>query len=237
MELPRLVRGYFVARDNRFRARVRYGGAVVDVHVPNSGRLRELLSPGRPVWLAPMARAGRKTAYDLALVEYGDTLVSVDARLPNALFAQALAPEWAECVGVLQIEREVVRGTSRLDFRLSGTNGVCWVEVKSVTLVREGVALFPDAPTLRGRRHLEELAAAVASGNRAGVAFMVQRGDACCFRPNRQADPSFADTLARVTALGVQARAFLCQVTPGSVTVAGEIPVSCHQSLEAHSDG
>jgi len=159
VKFPALVAGRFVRRDNRFRVIVEIAGERVAAHLPNSGRLTELLTPNRLCWLTGFDTPRRKTRFDLTLMEYAGTLVSVDARLPNALFAEAWATGQLEPFrGYDCVDREVRLGESRLDFRLSGPDGVCWVEVKSVTLVEEGVARFPDAPTARGVRHLGEQA-------------------------------------------------------------------------------
>jgi len=150
----------------------------------------------------------------------------VDARLPNPLFAEAVAEgRLAAFAGVRVIEREVRRGGSRIDFRLEGAWGARWVEVKSVTLVEDGVALFPDAPTGRGRRHLEELSALVREGQRAAVVFVVQRSDAEAFAPNSRADPAFAHMLAEAQALGVEVYAYRCRVTRRALTLLDEVPV------------
>ncbi len=155
MIFPTLVPGRFLARENRFRALVKIDGRAEAAHVPNSGRLLDLFIPNRPVWLAPVDKPGRKTRFDLKLVELNEVLVCVDARLPNPIFAEGLKAGQISNLPYPEIKPEVKHGASRLDFRLSGAAGVCWVETKSVTLVEEGVARFPDAPTARGRRHLE----------------------------------------------------------------------------------
>lgn len=225
MEFPALICGHFVRRDNRYRATVTVDGRETSAHVPNSGRLTDLFLPDRPVWLAPSTRPNRKTPYDLTLVEHGSVLVSVDARLPNRLFAEVLAAGEVRGLDFKVIEREVPWYGSRLDFRLVGTSGVCWVETKSVTLVEEGVALFPDVPTERGRRHLLALTAAVAAGHRALVVFVVQRSDARCLAPHTAADPAFSTTLREAVEAGVEARAYICQVSRERIGIATEIPV------------
>ncbi len=230
MDLPRpLVEGFFVERLNRFAVAVTVGGETFRAHLPNSGRLRELLVPGAPVLLAPRPGSARTTPYDLALVRQGTEWVSVDARLPNRLFREALEegrlPEWQ---GAEFLQAEVRLGRSRLDFLLGGPEPGqrTWVEVKSVTLVQEGYGLFPDAITARGTRHLEELAAALAQGDRAAVVFVVQRGDARAFRPHWEADPHFARRLAEVAGRGVQVLAYRCQVSPDEVRIMEAVPVS-----------
>jgi sugar fermentation stimulation protein A len=236
MKLPILIPGRFVRRDNRFRVAVQIGGKTVAAHLPNSGRLTELLTPGRACWLAKFADAPkRKTSFDLKLVEYAGVLVSVDARLPNPLFAEAVAArQLAPFRGYDHVSREVRRGESRLDFRLGETAAVYWVEVKSVTLVENGTARFPDAPTLRGTRHLRELTAAVQQGEQAAVVFVVQRQDAQRFAPHEQADAAFAATLRDAASAGVGVYAWTCEVGTQAMTVATQIPVDLSQTQERH---
>ena len=239
MQFPKLVYGYFIQRDNRFRASVLLEGHEVKVHVRNSGRLQDLFTLGRRVWLAPATKAGRKTAYDLKLVELESGLVSVDAHLPNKLFAEAMEKESLPAFRYQEIKGEVRSNDSRLDFRLSGpfaqvpgtseVPGTCWVETKSVTLVEEGVALFPDAPTKRGSRHLRELMALRQEGERTTVVFVVQRADAHALAPHRGADPIFAQTLRKAVAAGVEAWAYTCHVTLDSIYITGNIPVQFPQ--------
>ncbi len=221
-----LVSARFVARDNRFRATVDMAGRLVPVHVPNSGRMRELLVSGTEVRLAPAHAPARRTAFDLALVWGSGGWVSVDARLPPRLFA-----EWLQrggggpLSGWLTVQREVTVGHSRVDLLLGRGDDRCWVETKSVTLVRGGVALFPDAPTERGRRHLQTLAALAESGQRAAVAFVVQRSDATHFRPNDETDPAFGAALRDAIRRGVTVVCCTCTVGEGGVEVVGEIPL------------
>jgi sugar fermentation stimulation protein A len=225
MIFPELVPGRFIRRDNRFRATVRVDGAETWAHVPNSGRLTELFTPERPIWLAPADKPGRKTAYDLKLVEYAGVLVSVDARLPNPLFAEALAAGRLPAFPQRPIQPEVRRGESRLDFRLGEGDDICWVETKSVTLVEEGAARFPDAPTARGRRHLETLLAAREEGAETAVVFIIQRPDAAAFAPHKTADPAFAAALRRAAKRGVAVRAFTCRVSRREIKLAESVPV------------
>ncbi len=236
IEFPTLVSGRFLRRENRFRATVSVGEARVAVHVPNSGRLADLLQPGRPVWLAraagPQIRT-RRTAYDLLLAELAGGLVSVDARLPNALFAAAFQTGRLAAFPYGCLEAEVRLGDSRLDFRLTHPRRVesarppdiCWVETKSVTLVAGDTALFPDVPTQRGRRHLRHLIARRRQGEGAAVVFVIQRADARRLAAHQGADPGFATLLAEAVAAGVMARAFTCRVTRRSISLAREVPV------------
>ena len=160
-----LVPASFVHRDNRFRVTVELDGQLTAAHLPNSGRLGELLTFGRRVWLRPVSGPARRTRYDLLLVEHAGTMVSVDARLPNPLLhAALLAGRLPPFAGYRTIRREVCLGESRLVFLLEDEERRCWIETKSVTLMENSVALFPDALTVRGRRRLAALRAAAAGG-------------------------------------------------------------------------
>ena len=227
MRFPPLVEGRFIRRLNRFAALVDVDRKEQLAHVPNSGRMHELLVPGYRVLLAPApASASRKTAYDLALVDTGDALSSADARLPNKLLAEAIAEDRLPQFGSYAVVRpEQVFGESRLDFLLEGPGGSCYVETKSVTLVQEGVGLFPDAPTLRGVKHLHSLMAAREAGHEAAVLFVIQRADAVAFAPHDLADPLLGTTLREAVAVGVKAWAYRCKVDERSIVLADEIPV------------
>jgi sugar fermentation stimulation protein A len=221
-----LAAGHFLQRDNRFRVTVEIQRRAVAAHLPNSGRLGELLTPGRELRLAPMPGRHRKTPYDLKLVRYAGVWISVDARLPNPLFAEAFREgRLADFSMYTDLRREVRLGDSRIDFLLSGPTRCCWVETKSVTLVENGSALFPDAPTERGRRHLNELASAVGQGDRAAVVFVVQRPDARTFRPHQRADPDFAGALRQAVKAGVRAVAYRCLVSEQEIVLDDSIPV------------
>jgi sugar fermentation stimulation protein A len=226
MRWPPLTPAVLLRRLNQFTVEVRLGGRRTRAHLPNSGRLRELLVPGYLMWLA--RREGRRrTRYDVRLVALPDgTLVSADARAPNALFREA----WAE--GRLAPFRSDIRlipepslGEVRVDFRLEGPEGLAYVEVKSVTLVEGGEGLFPDAPTERGRHHLSALQAACAAGARAFIVFIVQRADPRAFRPHDAADPAFGRMLRAAVAGGVQALAYRCVVSIEEIRLAEAIPV------------
>ena len=224
---PHLTEGVFITRLNRFAALVEIDGRTTHVHVANSGRLRELLRPGVRVLLTPVSPGtNRKTAYDLSLVDLGHTLVSADARLPNALvyeaLEQSLLPQFATYGAVV---RERVFGDSRLDLLLSDGPKRCYVEVKSVTLTEERTALFPDAPTTRGQRHVRALARAIQEGFRASVIFVIQREDVDAFRPNDTADHAFGQALREAHNSGVEVYAYRCRVTPEQIALSDQVPV------------
>ena len=226
MRFPSLVRATFLARPNRFRAEIMVKGVRAAAHVASPGRMTELLLPGRTVWVTPAAAPHRVTDYDLKLVEHDGVLVSVDSRLPNALFAEALAAgRILADSGYTTVESEVVLGGSRLDFCLSGASGICWVECKSVNLVEDGLALFPDAPTVRGRKHLLELIAAVGAGQRALAAFIIQRDDVAAFAPHAEADPDFAAALHEAQHHGVDIIAWTCRVNLHEIVLDRQVPL------------
>lgn len=218
-----LVDAIFVQRLNRFAAMVEVAGRREPAHLPNSGRMRELLVPGVEALVA--ARPGpRKTAYDLLMVRHGMRWVGVDSRLPARLLEEALAAGLADLGPFDSIRREVPYGQSRLDLLGLGPGGPCLIETKSVNLVQDGVALFPDAPTARGTRHLEELRRAVEGGQRAAMVFVVQRDDALSLRPFEAADPLFASTL-RAVAPAVKVLAYCCEVSRGEICISRSVPM------------
>lgn len=228
-----LQRAHFVRRDNRFRAWVLHEEVEIPVHVANSGRLSELLRPGAAVWIRRQATpVGRKTSGDLALVEYAGVLVSIDARLPNKLTAEGLARQvMAPFAGYSVEAAEVSVGHSRLDFLASTSSRDapsrrCWIETKSVTLVEDGLALFPDAPTERGLRHLHELATLRRSReDRAAVVFVVQRPDAMGLAPHPTAHPAFAVGLREAQLAGVEVYAWRCSVDLTGIALSEPIAV------------
>ncbi|MFN8496713.1 MAG: DNA/RNA nuclease SfsA [Anaerolineae bacterium] len=234
MRLPApLLDGVLVERENRFRARVRLENSDVLAHVPNPGRTVELLYPGARVLLTPRPEPGRRTAYDLILAYTAENLlVSLDTRLPSRLFAEAMAAGRIAPLADYRVARAETRfGSSRLDFALTPRDDAPptlppgLVEVKSSTYVVNGLGLWPDAPSLRGQRHVRELADAVAQGYRAAVVWFVQRPDARCLTPNRAVDGRFGAALDAARAAGVEAYAYTCRVTRDSVEVADLIPV------------
>lgn len=227
-----LLPGSFKERKNRFAATVQTeAGQTLLLHVANSGRMSELLVAGAPVLYRLRPAAHRRTAGDLLLVRHGGRWVSIDARMPNRLFTACFeAGQMAPFVHYTQLQGEVVLGQGRIDFKLTGpkTGGQpkeFWVETKSCNLVSGGIALFPDAPTTRGARHLRDLQQLAAQGIGAAVIFFIQRDDVEKFQPHRQADPAFADALQGAAAAGVKIFAYKCSVTPAKIEVVGAVPV------------
>ena len=200
----------FIDRPNRFIAHVELDGNVETVHVKNTGRCRELLVPGCTVYLEKGTNPNRKTAYDLIAVEKGSSLINMDAQAPNKVFA-----EWAE----------YTYGGSRLDFCVETEGRLHLVEVKGVTLEENGNALFPDAPTERGVKHIRELQRAAETGLDAVLFFVVQIRDIHSVAPNDATHPAFGEALREAAAHGVRVLAYDCDVTPDSLKIRREVPV------------
>lgn len=227
MKFPELIPAVFVKRDNRFTAGVRLTtGGVSMAFVPTTGRLTGVLRPGCRVWLEPAANPERKTPYTLVLAELeGGGLCCTDAAMANRLFYEAVHQRKLEAFPYPTIESEVPFGRSRLDFRLSDGEEICWVEVKSVTYARDGVGMFPDAPTSRGRKHLRELAKLAGWGDRASAVFIALREDAVRFAPFEGVDPAFAAALREVRAEGVEVHAYRCAVSLEEIEIVEETPI------------
>ena len=222
MRYREVAKATFLARPNRFIALVERDGETVVCHVKNTGRCRELLVPGAEVWLERGQTPGRKTAWDLIAVRKGERLINMDAQAPNKVFAE-FAFHFAP--GMTVIRPEYTYGASRLDFCLELPEGLHLVEVKGVTLEENGHARFPDAPTERGIKHLQELIRAVEEGYRASVVFVIQMEDVADFAPNDVTHPAFGAALRRAAVAGVNVATFNCRVTPDSMEILGRVPV------------
>lgn len=221
MNYSKVLAGEFVDRPNRFIAHVRVDGVVEVVHVKNTGRCRELLLPGSRVYLAVSDNPSRKTKYDLIAVEKvspsGKTLlINMDSQAPNDVAGEWLAQGGLFGVGN-EIRREVRHGASRFDFAIDAAGHRHFLEVKGVTLERDGIALFPDAPTERGVKHLHELAGCVQAGYGAHVLFVVQMKGIREFRPNDAMHPAFGDALRQASQAGVKIWAMDCRVLPDNL--------------------
>lgn len=224
MRYRTVVPGRFLCRPNRFIAQVETAAGVQTVHVKNTGRCRELLVPGASVYLEQSANPRRKTAFDLIAVDKGGLLINMDAQAPNRVFA-----EWAGAGNFLPdctaLRREYIYGDSRLDFCLETPGGLHLVEVKGVTLEEGGAARFPDAPTERGVRHIQELRRAVEAGLGATLFFVVQMEGMRSVAPNDETHPAFGRALREAAAAGVRVCAWDCAVTPESLTLRAPVPV------------
>ena len=218
-----MVPGVFLARPNRFIAYVRLGERDEIVHVKNTGRCRELLTPGAQVWCQQSGNPNRKTKYDLICVRKGQRLINMDAQAPNIA-----AASWLRDGGLGEIRdlrAETVHGDSRFDFSFTLDGKPCFLEVKGVTLERDGVCAFPDAPTQRGAKHLRVLIQAAAEGYGAFVLFVIQMEHVRWLSPNDDTDPDFAAALRQAAVSGVRVLAAECAVTPESMVITKPVPV------------
>ena len=220
------VDAFLVKKINRFLCEVSVNNVNVLAHIPNSGRLTELMTPGRKAILLKSDNPDRKTAFTLRSVWYNKRWVCIDSTVPNAL-ASALAGS-GRLFGVdLLVKREHTMGSHRFDLLLKGRDGrQTLVEVKSVTLVENGIALFPDAPTKRGVAHLNALAKLVSQGYSCEILFVIQRSDAKSFRPNVKTDNEFSEALKRAKRAGVLVKAIRCRVGRRSITSMGSMVVA-----------
>ncbi len=222
----KFVKGIFKARVTRFSVLVQVGDKNVVCFLPNPGKLEELLVFDAQVILREAKKGDRKTLYDLVGVYHGDQIVSVDSRLPNRLVFESLKnrdlPEFA---GYVKIKPEYLYGHTRFDFLLSGNDVPCLLEVKSCTLVRGGVAMFPDAPTKRGTRHVLELVKAKNEGYRACILFIIQRTDAYVFKPNDETDTAFGKALRYAAECGVEAYAYSSEFKVDRMALKGRVKV------------
>lgn len=229
MQYASVIRGQFCSRPNRFLAVVRIGGQEEIVHVKNTGRCRELLIPECTVYLSSSDNPNRKTKYDLIAVEKQregkpPLLINLDSQIPNAA-----AAEWLETGSLFSanavFRREVTHGSSRFDFSIMDGNIQSFLEVKGVTLEQDGIALFPDAPTLRGVKHLQELTACQQAEIPAYLLLVIQMKEIRAFRPNDAMHPQFGEALRRAAAAGVTLLARDCIVTPDSITIDAPVPI------------
>ncbi|HEX3046185.1 MAG TPA: DNA/RNA nuclease SfsA [Bacillota bacterium] len=224
-----IKQGTFLERPNRFVANILVDGAIETVHVKNTGRCKELLVPGVPVVLekAPLLQnSGRKTKYSLVSIYKGDMLINIDSQVPNGVVYEALQQGrlW-EFGKPTRIAKEVCFGNSRFDLYYETRTAKGFVEVKGVTLERNGILFFPDAPTKRGSKHVYELIEAVKSGYEACIFFLIQMQGATRFEPNPVTDPQFAEALHQAYSSGVKIMAYDSLVTEDEIQIGTAVPI------------
>ena len=222
MTYKNIVSGRFISRPNRFIAKVNINGQQETVHVKNTGRCKELLIPGCKVFLAPSENPNRKTKFDLIAVikktENKEILINMDSQIPNLA-----AVEWLKKGTLFSkealIKREVTFKNSRFDLYIEDDGRKAFIEVKGVTLENNGTAMFPDAPTIRGVKHINELIEATKEGYEAYVLFVIQMRGAKEFKPNNKTHKEFGEALKRAYASGVKILAYDCNVTPSTIEI------------------
>ncbi len=231
MKYDKIVSARFLSRSNRFVAQVFMNGEEISVHVKNTGRCRELLVPDSIVYLEDFSyRQGkRKLLYDLIAVKKGDLLINMDSQAPNKVAREALDNGSIKLPGMSEltmIRPEKVYGDSRFDFYIEDKNGEKgFIEVKGVTLENDGIASFPDAPTKRGLKHLNELVRAMENGYHSYVLFVIQMSGMKLFTPNDVTHREFGDALRNATKKGVHILAYECSVTPDSLEITRTVPI------------
>ena len=205
------IRGIFKNRPNRFIAEVEVDGCLEIAHVPNTGRCKELLVEDAVVWLKPSDNLNRKTKFSLHFVENKGALVSLYSQQANSIVYDAIIDgKIKELAGYDHHQREKTVDNSRIDIYLANEKEECYDEVKGVTLIVDGEARFPDAPTERGAKHLKELIKLKKDGNRCAVFFLIQHPIGKFFRPNWENDPVFSQTLNDAYDVGVEILVYRC---------------------------
>lgn len=227
MKYVEVVQGTFKKRVNRFIAHVEVEGTEQVVHVKNTGRCAELLLPGVPVVLEKaQGGAARKTAYSLIGVYKEGRLINIDSQAPNRVVFEALAGGSVPEIGdIVSLRSEVVFGMSRFDLYWETAEERAFMEVKGVTLETDGVVRFPDAPTIRGTKHVLEMIKAVEAGYKGHLFFLIQMNKARYFEPHAEMDPAFAEALRLAAASGVQIWAYDSEVAPDTLRLGSPVEI------------
>lgn len=221
MKYHKIKQGYFISRPNRFLANVMLDGKVEVCHVKNTGRCKELLMEGAIVFLEESSNPKRKTKYDLVAIYKGDRLINMDSQAPNKVVQEYLPQIFQD---VVCIRPETKYKNSRFDFYVETEQDKIFIEVKGVTLEENGVVRFPDAPTERGLKHIQELVTCKKKGYQAYIIFVVQMENVAYFEPNVEAQPEFARELYLAKKAGVEILCFDCKVTPDSLKINQKVP-------------
>ncbi len=217
MKYKKIVKGTFIERPNRFIAYVDIAGKTEICHVLNTGRCKELLKKGATVYLNESSNLNRKTKYDVVKVIKGDKLINMDSMAPNKAAEEFYKKQFKN------VKREVTYKNSRFDLYIEDNN--TFIEVKGVTLEQDNIAMFPDAPTIRGRKHIYELVDAVKNGFNAKILFVIQFNGATQFIPNYKTDPQFKEALKFAQKNGVEILAYDCLVTEETIKINERVEV------------
>ena len=224
MKYKHIVKGVFIRRLNRFVALCTIDGEEILCHVKNTGRCGEILVPGAECYLEKSDNPNRKYLYSLVVVNKGNRLINIDSQAPNKAVAEFLSSRESE-FGLTGIRAEKTYGNSRFDFYFERDGKEAFLEVKGVTLERDGIVSFPDAPTERGTKHLRELCSCIKDGYEAYVFFVIQMKDVSFFTPNNATDPSFASALKEAKEAGVNILAYDCFVSEDEMIIKDRVPV------------
>ena len=224
MRYENIISGNFIERPNRFIAYVEIDGKKEKCHVKNTGRCKELLVPGARTVLAVSDKPERSTAYDLIAVYKGEMLVNIDSQVPNGVVAESIRsiPGFEN---IDEVRPEYNYGDSRFDiFARSGSSRKL-MEVKGVTLEKDGTALFPDAPTERGLKHVRELEASLDDGYEAYIMFLIQMTGPSVFSPHYEMHEEFASEVEKAHAAGVKVLAYDCNVSEDSISLRAPVKI------------
>lgn len=229
MKYSKIIAGTFIDRPNRFIANVRIAGTgdsdpIVKAHVKNTGRCRELLIEGATVVLNEPASGNRATRYDVVAVYKGDRLINIDSQVLNGVFSEAL-PSIGLFEGISLLKGEATHGDSRFDFYLEHDGGRAYIEVKGVTLEKDGTVFFPDAPTERGIKHVRGLERCADEGYGAYLVFVIQMSDVVCLSVDGSLHPEFWDAVESAERKGVKVLAYGCEVSEDSIALGGPVPI------------
>lgn len=224
-----LIEGTFIKRYKRFFVDAALDdGRIVTAHCPNTGSMLGLIEEGAPVYLSPAADPNRKLQFTLEMIKTPTSWVGVNTGRPNKIVHEALlAGKVPELKDIQTIKPEQKYGAnSRIDLLVQQSSGqLCYVEVKNVTLAEGQTALFPDAVTARGAKHLADLAQEAQKGHRAMMFYLVQRGDCTQFTIAAHIDPHYHAELQKAIAAGVEILVYSCHLTPKNITLAHKLPV------------
>ncbi len=220
-----IYEGVFISRPNRFIAKVEVNGVIETAHVKNTGRCKELLTQGATVYLQHHDNPSRKTNWSLIAVKKAERIVNIDSQIPNKLVFEWLKEEKL-FKNIVKISPEFTYRGSRLDFYVETESNRVLIEVKGVTLEEKGIALFPDAPTERGVKHILELCRSVDEGYKAYIIFVIQMKGIRYFAPNEKMHKAFADALSYAKSKNVNILALDCHVGEDSISIGNNVEVA-----------
>lgn len=222
MKYENIRKSKFISRKDRFTAYVEICGEIVPCHIKNTGRLKEILLPDTEVYVQEVDKPERKTKYDLIAARKGDRIINIDSMVPNWVIEENMEKLFPQLIGY---EREKTYKNSRFDFYVQTKSDKIYIEIKGVTQEFDNIAMFPDAPTKRGIKHVEELIDAVKNGHKAYIIFVVQMEEVSYFTPNEAIHKEFADALVKAHENGVNICAYDCIVKSDEITLNNNVKV------------